>query len=195
MGRPRRSDDQRREQRLALVNSATRLLTQPAPTRLPTVRALAEAAGISAAGVYSHYGDLNELFLDVIEALHRDLDAAIAERRDAASTPATRVIAAAKAHVEWGIAHPGAYQLLFEDTDRDEALALGRRPGAAKIRDLAVELAWAKGRRMPDVAGAVDLSAYLHGVVSLRIHKTSVRWPMSAGRQVERFVTGMLGVR
>lgn len=67
--------------------------------------------------------------------------------------------------------------------------------GAAKIRDLAAELARAKGRRMPDVAGAVDLSAYLHGVVSLRIHKTSVRWPTSAGRQVERFVTGMLGVR
>lgn len=188
MGRPKRSAEAEAAKRQALVEAARNLMVSASPTKLPSVRALADQAGMSPASIYLHYADLNELFLDVIELLQNDLGEFIRARTETAKDHSDRLYQSTLAYVEWGLANQGAYQLLFEDTDREEALKYGRRPGAERIKELAVLISKAKGNRLPDLAGALEMAFFLHGLVSLRMHKTGVRWPISPQRQVKLYL-------
>ena len=96
------------------------------------IREIAQAAGLSLAGLYHYVGGKDELlFLVLARALDRllaMLDAALAEAR----TPETRLLALVATHLEFGFAHGSALRVINRDWDlltgaRREEIAAKRR--------------------------------------------------------------------
>ncbi len=176
---PRGSGDALRDQ---LVSAASDLLLTPSGPVAPSLRAVAKAAGVSPTAVYLHFESVQSLVIAVIEQQFEDLRAHYAA--------ATTLPGAALAYVRWGIEHPGAYQLLFESADRlgpdgpqHDADAGG--PGWDMIEGIAGQLA-AAGFATPDTALTLSVRIWtaLHGLTSLRIHKTGLAWPTSVDDEV-----------
>jgi hypothetical protein len=97
----------------------------------------------------------------------------------------------AEGYVSWGIAHPGAYQLIFESADQLGLEAREGGPGwdlilgAAALIAEAGELDETEAELM-----ATRVWVALHGLVSLRIHKAGLQWPTTAADEA-RGIVGM----
>lgn len=164
--------------RAQLVDAASQLLLDTQAVALPSLRAVARACSVSPAAVYLHFESVLELTSAVIDAQLAALGAAIQSEVDGAAAPRDQLRQFAGAYVRWGLAHPGAYQLLFESADR---LALPGHdlddPSWALIDVAAQMLAIDAGLTTASRADAFRVWAALHGIVSLRIHKPAVPWP------------------
>lgn len=81
-----------------------------------SLREVARAAGVSHNAPYHHFGDRTGLLAAVgVEAMTRFLAvqrAAVA----AASGPGEEMVALGTAYVEWAVAHPGAFETIFDPT-------------------------------------------------------------------------------
>ena len=163
--------------RTQLVAAASELLMSPQQVALPSLRAVARACSVSPAAVYLHFESQQHLIQAVLDAqveiLRAHLLAAIPERDDAA-----RVAAFAHAYVNWGLQHPGAYQLLFESADRLDV------PDHAEDNDPGLELVALGGGMISAATGvsrelgqklSYQFWAVLHGIVSLRLHKPGMK--------------------
>ncbi len=175
--------------RSQLVDAASDLLLRPQALAAPSLRAVARACNVSPAAVYLHFESQQSLIWAVIEtqldALRRHLP-----RNDDAELPLTeRMERFAQGYVDWGIAHPGAYQLIFESADQLGLDAHDGGPGwdliltAASLVGEAGELDDARAELI-----ATRVWVALHGLVSLRIHKAGLQWPTATDEEVRAIV-------
>lgn len=178
--------------RRQLVAAASRLLLSPQPVSLPSLRAVARACAVSPAAVYLHFDSVQALIAAVIDTQIDEL--AVALRSALSSAPASdRLAAFAHAYVEWGLQHPGSYQLLFETADRLSDAGAEVHDNWAVMRE-AVVLVVDATSASPPVAErlAFRLWSSLHGLVSLRLHKPDVEWPQDHVVVVEETVVDLL---
>ena len=154
-----------------LVRAATEMLLAPQGLAAPSLRAI----------VYLHFDSQADLIGAVVAAQYAELAAALAEADKPRSGPRTRLYALARAYVTWGIAHAGAYQLLFESADVLPAAVPGPTVGSdlmahveSLVRDHGVS------RSEDAVRRTQRLWFRLHGLVSLHIHKPHAAWAGSA---------------
>jgi len=98
--------------RADIIEAASRLLANPAAPPL-TLRAVAREAGVAATSVYLHFADIESLILAVAERGFGELVRLQDEARDENSDPAQQVRAGCLAYCEFGLAHPGHYQVMF----------------------------------------------------------------------------------
>jgi AcrR family transcriptional regulator len=181
--------------RADLIRAATDLLVAPQLVAPPSLRAIARQVGVSPSGVYLHFASQEDLLAAVIEAQYEELSAALAASDRLTADPTARLVSMARAYVRWGLAHPGAYQLLFESAD-----ALPDGPPPADRGDLLMDtvalLVRATGTANGAKARAVAMRIWvaLHGLVSLRIHKPHASWPATAEREAGLLVRELLGV-
>ena len=168
----RGTGEQLREQ---LVAAASELLLSPQSVALPSLRAVARACSVSPAAIYLHFDSAQALTVAVLDAQLDDMENAITASMPVGD-PRVRLAALGSAYADWGLSHPGAYQLVFESADRLEL------PDRAHERWSLIEEAT---RLIVEVSGipeaeasvlAVRLWALLHGMVSLRIHKPHLPW-------------------
>ena len=163
--------------RSQLVDAASDLLLRPQPLAAPSLRAVARACNVSPAAVYLHFESQQSLIWAVIEnqldALRTDLPTL-----DDPHLPLTdRMRRFAEGYVGWGIAHPGAYQLIFESADQLGLEPHEGGPGWDLILSAAALITEAGAldeTRAELMATRVWVS--LHGLVSLRIHKAGLHW-------------------
>ncbi len=180
----------RREGKLKqqLVEVSIELLLEPREIRFPTMREISQRAGVAPGAAYRHFDSQLELVLAVVAELFARLEQALlsaAEERDDADG---KIRAISHAYVQWGITNPGCYQLLFETTDDPVSYQEANRPGLNLIQQLALLVAQHSGSEQPQVEQATQLWVYMHGVVTLRTHKTGMPWLVSAEDDVNRFV-------
>ena len=180
----------RREGKLKqqLVEVSIELLLEPREIRFPTMREISQRAGVAPGAAYRHFDSQLELVLAVVSELFARLEQALlsaAEERDDADG---KIRAISHAYVQWGITNPGCYQLLFETTDDPVSYQEANRPGLNLIQQLALLVAQHSGSEQPQVEQATQLWVYMHGVVTLRTHKTGMPWLVSAEDDVNRFV-------
>lgn len=97
------------------------------------------------------------------------------------------LVAAGQAYVRWGLAHPGAYQLLFES---DDEIRETRAPHGPRLQKRIVELVASADPDTPFSSALLLWSAY-HGLVSLRPHKSEWDWGLSADEATERIVAAL----
>lgn len=175
-----------------LVEVAATLLERDLGKKLPTMREIAAAAGVSPGAAYRHFSSQEELFLGVIEHVFGELESAIAATLDPRNEVSVGLRCIAHAYVEWGLANPGGYQLLFETTDDAKLLALGQRPGIQMIDQIGDY--WESAMAIPGEgrSRAVLLWSALHGIVSLRTHKIGMSWPTSVVDQVDEILDLLL---
>lgn len=175
-----------------LVTVATELLTKPRDVKLPTMRDIATAAGVAPGAAYRHFKSQDDLFIAVIANLFADLENRLALAAEISKGVRDTVRNISLAYVAWALENPGGYQLLFEVTDDEELLKEGHRPGSHLIEKIGSLIA-SKSRLVPKRNEKVTLLwVALHGLVSLRIHKTGMNWPAAIEDDVDLLVKALL---
>jgi AcrR family transcriptional regulator len=184
--RPRRQRNPRGQgERLRedIIEAATRLLEDVAGPPL-SLRSVARAVGVAATSVYLHFDDVESLVRAVGDRLFGELVRSWDEASKDLADPCARAHAEALAYCEFGLAHPGHYQVMFSNPlplppqGRDASRV--QAPGMAALDRLAEAIAACVGCPAGDAAStqtAILVWQQLHGAVSLRITRPFFPWP------------------
>jgi AcrR family transcriptional regulator len=160
-----------------IIEAASRLLAHPAAPPL-TLRAVAREVGVAATSVYLHFDDIESLTLAVAYHLFGELT----RRQDeiTESDPRQRVLAGALVYCEFGLASPGHYQLMFATPLPLPEYTPEHFPGREAFQQLISRVAPCIGTDPEDPQAfftAQLIWQQLHGIVSLRISRSTFPWP------------------
>lgn len=175
--------------RADLLRCATQMLAAPRGVEIPSLRAVARAAGVTPSAVYLHFDSGEDLARHVIAGHFADLRAHLQAVDDPSTTAEQRLLTISTGLAAWAQDRPGAYQVLFESPDLS-----GPEDGPGidlldvltdLIADLGVEPADARRR-------ALLLWSAVHGVISLHLHKPDAPWVGSVDDDVEDVVRAIV---
>jgi AcrR family transcriptional regulator len=174
---PRGQGDRLRDD---IIEAASRLLADPAGPPL-TLRAVARAAGVAATSVYLHFADIESLTLAVAERRFAELVQVQDAAREQSSDPCQQVRDGCLAYCEFGLAHPGHYQVMFANPlPIPEDMPPEAFPGLVAFRRLIDAVARCIGAEPAGeqaFSTALLIWQQLHGIVSLRISRSRFPWP------------------
>lgn len=162
-----------------IMEAAERLLLETGSTDAVSIRAVADAVGVTPPSIYRHFSDKDTLIAEVcaqhFNSLEAEMDAAVAQVDD----PIERLKACGKAYIRFGVANPEHYRVLF--MTRLAGIGEERQKGwlsESSIFSKVVDRAQAcidAGRLRPEHADAyqvaVSLWAQVHGLTSLAVSK------------------------
>jgi AcrR family transcriptional regulator len=78
-----------------------------------SVRAVADAVGVSPPSIYLHFADKDQLMLAVCEAQFHVFDEYVQRQAADVEDPVERLVARGHAYVQFGTEHPAHYRVLF----------------------------------------------------------------------------------
>ena len=182
--RPRRQRNPRGQgERLRddIIEAASRLLEDPAAPPL-SLRSVARAVGVAATSVYLHFDDVNSLARAVAARRLGELVRSQDEASRHLADPCAGVHAEALAYCQFGLAHPGHYQVMFSNPIPPPPPDTGweQLPGRPAMDRLVGLVAACLGSPAGDAAStrtAILIWQQLHGTVSLRITRPFIPWP------------------
>ena len=187
---PRGSGEKLRED---LIRVASELLEKPQVIDAPSLRQIALATGIAPSAVYTRFASGEELLQAVIDYQYGSLRDQVRAAVTPTNTAILNLEAIASTYVNWGIQHPGIYQLLFESADQlpDGLVASG--PGIELLAEIA-PLISEHTDCSDELAQRTTLRlwAALHGITSLRIHKKRVPWSTTIEEEAKTTLKGFL---
>ena len=131
-----------------------------------SIREVCARAGVTAPTVYHHFGDKRALVDRVVDECFAEFDAALA-RRAAPADPVDAVRWSFDRYVEYGLAHPAHYRLMFQRRE-SRRTAAGLASYDRLRRRLAAVAAAGRLARPLEVATRAAWCA-AHGVTSLLI--------------------------
>jgi AcrR family transcriptional regulator len=185
-GRPLRTRARRGEgERLRdeILAAAERLLLDTGHESALSIRAIADAVGVTAPSIYLHFADRNELLFAVcerhFEALAECLDASMVGVTD----PVERIRRLGAAYIRFGVEHPEPYRIMF--MARADAVPEGFTEEHLRTASCfghlltAVQAAIDAGRYRVDDAylAATLLWTAVHGMTALLVAKPDLPWP------------------
>jgi AcrR family transcriptional regulator len=176
-----------RELRSELVAAAVAALAHPQAVAVPSLRSIARVCKVAPSAVYWHFPSEADLRSAVLDVEYTSMVDAIEAALDTTDDDGDRLVVAGDAYIAWGLAHPGAYQLLFESGD---ALPETRAPHGSRLQAHVVDLARTVDPDAPFAAALLLWSAW-HGIVSLRLHKNEWEWGMTAAQANRRMVAAL----
>jgi AcrR family transcriptional regulator len=148
-----------------------------------SIRAIADAVGVSPPSIYLHFSDRNELVFAVCERHFEALHACFLEAIEGVVDPVARIRCMGEAYIRFGLENPEPYRIMFmARPDTVPEYFTAEKLEAASGFGLviaAVQAAIDAGRFGLDdaVLGATVLWACVHGVTSLLIAKPGFPWP------------------
>ncbi len=169
--------------RAEILKAAERLLIDSGDESAVSIRAVAQAVGVTAPSIYLHFADRNELIFAVCEEQFRHLDEALEQAVVGVTDPWERVERKGRAYVEFGLTNPEQYRVLF--TSRPDCTP-------ERFMDERLVSTSAFGHLIEDLQAAIDagqlavddahlvasgLWMMVHGITSLLIAKPSFPWP------------------
>jgi AcrR family transcriptional regulator len=176
--RARRGEGEKLKEQI--LEAAERLLVVTEDEEAVSIRAVAEAVGVTPPSIYLHFEDKDDLLVAVCERRFAQLDRALEEAGADALDPVGALIERGRAYVRFGLEYPELYRILF-------LRRVGPRPiRADRTRDVAafdhhlaaVSAAVESGAMKGDpLLVAVGLWAAVHGITSLLITKPHFEWP------------------
>ena len=180
--RPRSPRGEGRALRDEILDATEDLLIETGSEEAVSIRAVAGRVGVTPPAIYRHFPDKQTLIFEVCSLqftrLHEHLDAVMAMEAEATA----RLEACGRAYVEFGLAHPEAYRIMFmgrsdwtPEAYEDEIVA-DEGPFMALVEvvaDVAAEL----GADREPMAIATVLWTAMHGITSLLISKPNFPWP------------------
>src|SRR5580704_2019371 len=183
---PRRTRARRGEGdrlRAEILAAAERMLLESGDESTLSIRAIAEAVGVTPPSIYLHFADRNELVYAVVEDQFGHLDSAMQEAVNGIDDPFARITARGRAYVDFGLANPEHYRLLmmgrpdctperFLDGRLGTTSAFGHLVEDVETAIQAGQLAFDDPRLV-----ACGLWMMVHGVTSLLIAKPEFPWP------------------
>jgi AcrR family transcriptional regulator len=207
--RARRGEGEKlREEILAAVSA---LLDETNDEAAVSIRAIAERVGVTPPSIYRHFADKDEMLSAVCADVFVQLTDGIAQAAGSATSPIDALSRAGRCYVEFGLAHPEHYRLVFmrppfkddvvDHSDLRPVLESGEIPEShplfsgnalagseafKALYDLVdMMLAELPAPTRPDVfTVTTSMWTAMHGVTSLRISKPDFTWP-PVGDQID----------
>ncbi len=181
--------------RADILAAAERLLIQTGDEAAVSIRAIADAAGVTPPSIYLHFADKTELLAAVCDVRFREFERYLEDATAGIEDPLEALRARGRAYVRFGLENPEHYRILFmtrpvADHPADDVEHL---PGLTAF-----------SRLVDDVAGGMDagllgpgdpflvatgLWSAVHGVTSLLIARPDFPWP-----ERDRLLTHVLEV-
>lgn len=188
---PRRTRRRRGEGALLreeILDATEQLLFSGGGPSAVTIRAVSGAVGVTAPTLYRHFTDRDELLYQVCARRFAALDAHLEAAAAGAPDAADELVRRGKAYIEFGLANPEAYKLLFMEDDHGLPWEKSESwpndvedPGASAFGHLLdnVVRAQAAGVLRDDdpYVVACTLFTTLHGVTSAVIGMEHFPWP------------------
>ena len=182
--RPRARKGEGDRLREEILRATEQLLIKTGDQEAVSIRAIAQAVGVTPPSIYLHFSDKTELIFAVCTRHFQALDAAIEDAAAGASDPLDELRARGRAYVRFGLDHPEQYRILFMSKPSAKPVAWS----AEQMADNAAFLHHLDAvQRAVDAGGlgeAVDVSlvaiglwATVHGIVSLLIAQPDFPWP------------------
>ncbi len=178
--RKRAARGQGRLLRDEIIAAAERLLIERGSQDAVSIRAIADAVGVTPPSIYMHFADKDELFVAVCDARFEQLARLSTESAAGATSAVDELRRRGEAYIRFGLENPEQYRVLF----------LGAEATSVSVEEIAkwaclADLIDAVRRAIDDGAIAAEdpfivalgLWAAVHGLVSLLITKPGVPWP------------------
>jgi AcrR family transcriptional regulator len=177
--RPRARKGEGERLRDEILKATERLLIKTGDQEAVSIRAIAQAVGVTPPSIYLHFADKSELIFAVCAQHFLALDEAIESAAIGATDAMDELRLRGRAYVRFGLDHPEQYRILF--MSKPSATPAGWS-GEVMLENAAfshhVE---AVGRAFPNASDvymtAIGLWAAVHGVVSLLIAQPDFPWP------------------
>jgi AcrR family transcriptional regulator len=168
-----------------ILDATERILLDTGSFEAVSIRAVADAVGVTPPSIYRHFADKTELVFDACTRHFGGFESFIRERCDGIDDPVDRLVAMGRAYVEFGIANPEPYRLMFmtrpdsvPDKFQGEMLA---ESGAFELLVSCVQACIDADRFRPGYDDVYELAigfwARVHGLTSLLISKPGIPWP------------------
>jgi len=163
-----------------ILLAAERLLIERGSEEAVSIRAIADAVGVTPPSIYMHFADKEELFVAVCDERFQELDRLSEAAAAAASDPLDEVRRRGEAYIRFGLDNPEQYQILFMNPQQAN-VAIDQVEKWACLQHMveAVERAIDTGMIVGDDPFFLTLGlwAAVHGLVSLLITKPELPWP------------------
>ena len=181
-----------------ILAAGTRLLLETGDEEAVSIRAIAQAVGVTPPSIYLHFADKTELIWAVCEEHFRKLDEELERAAAGSDDPLESLALRGRAYVRFGLNNAEGYRILFMsrgDLEPKEEF-LGEDTTASAFVNLvgAVERCMEAGaiRRDDPTSVAFGLWALVHGVTSLLISLPGFPWPEEPERLTDRLVADHL---
>ena len=189
--RARRGEGARlREEILA---ATTRLLAETGDEEAVSIRAVAEAVGVTPPSIYLHFADKTELIFAVCEEQFRQLDAEMELAEAGVADPLEGLLRRGRAYVRFGLSNAEAYRVLFMYKDHvpenvDERYLY--RSGTFNHLVESVQRCLDAGALRPGdpLQIAIGLWVLVHGITSLLLAAPAFPWPHEPEELVDRLI-------
>jgi AcrR family transcriptional regulator len=183
--------------RADILAATERLLAKTGDEEAVSVRAIADAVGVSPPAIYLHFPDKDALIFEVCAVRFIDLDRALEAAAGRVDDPLESLIERGKAYVRFGVEHPEQYRILFMRRGTKRTLQPDELRSTAAFGNLvlAVERCVEAGA-LPEGGGALETALQLwaaaHGAASLLIGVKGFPWPDDfAERLLRTYVRGL----
>lgn len=166
-----------------ILEAAERLLLQTGDEEAVSIRAVAEAAGVTPPSIYLHFADKSELIFAVCEKHFVEFDRLLEEAGARSDDPVESLRLRGRAYIRFGMDNPGPYRILFMSKPAavPEAWTPERLMQSASFVHLveAVQRCLDAGALAPrePLLIASTLWASVHGITSLLITHEDFPWP------------------
>jgi AcrR family transcriptional regulator len=162
-----------------IIAAATRLLVEKGDQEAVSIRAIADAVGVTPPSIYLHFADKDELFLEVCNDRFRELDRRMVALGETATDPVDGLHKRGEAYIRFGLENPEEYRILFIDHPKSASAEQVKDWAAFEHMVEAVQRCIDAG----DIAAGdpmvitIGLWAAVHGITSLMISMPEFPWP------------------
>jgi AcrR family transcriptional regulator len=183
--RPRLPKGEGRQLRDEILAAAERLLLETGSVQAVSVRAVADAVGVTPPSIYRHFTDKADLVFQVCARHFAALEDHIRAACEGIDDPVDSLVVLGRAYIEFGLANPEPYRIMFM-TRPDVAPEQYQGPALAESAAFdhlmrCVQDCIDAGRLRPEYTDAyrlaIGLWARVHGLTSLRVSKPGMPWP------------------
>jgi AcrR family transcriptional regulator len=200
--RSRRGEGERlREEILA---AAEALLVETESEDAVSIRAVAQAVGVTPPSIYRHFADKDMLLLEVCRHSFTHFGAALETSFDAGDPPEVQLATLARAYLRYAVEFPEHYRIMFMARFELSAQAYAEEMVAegssfALLLRIAEALI-ASGRVRPEIAERGPLHvgilcwSTVHGLASLLVAKPGLPWPDKEAIEADLVASVLRGI-
>ena len=162
-----------------IVAAATRLLVEKGDQEAVSIRAIADAVGVTPPSIYLHFADKDELFLEVCRDRFMELDRRMVALGETANDPIDGLHRRGEAYIRFGLENPEEYRILFIDHPKSTSPEQVKDWAAFQHMVEAVQRCIDSGDIAPGdpMVITIGLWAAVHGITSLMISMPEFPWP------------------
>jgi AcrR family transcriptional regulator len=180
--RPRSRRGEGETLRADILAATEQLMIETGRADAVSIRAIADAVGVTPPSIYLHFPDKESLILAVCERHFEVFDAVIEDAGRSTDDPVESLRRRGRAYVRFGLENPEPYRILFmtrteSAQQRDVVVGAGARAFQHLVEAVQRCIDAGAFRPVDPVLAATGVWTAVHGVTSLLISMPGFPWP------------------